>query len=382
MKKVNRQRKKKQESQGLVFQHLEKMSRTLLEKYPEVVREFAKSQNGIYALYKGNKLYYVGLAKNLRTRLRSHLRDRHRSTWDRFSIFLTTSGKHLKELESLVLRIASPKGNRTAGKFIQSRNLLPTIRKKIREIQRKERMDIIGADIPLKMEQVKSKGKTNLGGLASFISRRIHIRFRYKGKLYIAHIRKDGLITFDSKSAGSKALKEKKYKSPSGAASAIAGHAMSGWRCWTYKHSAGNWVALDNLRKKTDIKKADKIEYTEKFHMDGVNEEVKETYYKIKSRLLQINNKLIFNPQKYYISIVYERNIAFFRFRKKKIRLVVMLPEKEVKEGIKNHKIHHLSEGIQKYYNGPCCDIEISNTKDTAEVINLLKVLVLSHGKA
>lgn len=239
----------------LVFQHLEKISRTLLEKYPEVVREFAKGQNGIYALYRGDKLYYVGLAKNLRSRLRSHLRDRHRTTWDRFSIFLTISDKHLKELESLVLRIAGPKGNVITGKFIKSRNLQSTIQKKIKDIQRRERMDIIGADIPLKKERPKFERKKNLGGLSSFVSKRIHIRFKYKGKLYIAHIRTDGLITFDSKSADYERLKGKKYKSPSGAALAIAGHPMSGWRCWKYKDSTGKWIPLDNLRKKAKTEK-------------------------------------------------------------------------------------------------------------------------------
>ncbi len=46
------QQKKRRKSRCLVFQHLEKISRTLLEKYPEVIREFAKGQNEIYALYE------------------------------------------------------------------------------------------------------------------------------------------------------------------------------------------------------------------------------------------------------------------------------------------------------------------------------------------
>lgn len=139
------------------------------------------------------------------------------------------------------------------------------------------------------------------------------------------------------------------------------------------------YAGVESIEK---LDKPSEVEYTEEFHLDGVNEEVKETYYKIKDKLLKINKKLVFNPQKYYVSIIHERNVAFFRFGKKKIRLVVMLPEKDVRKKIKKHNVIHLSEGIQKFYNGPCCDIEITKKKNLTEIINLLKVLVLSHGKA
>jgi len=104
----------------LVVQHLEGMLRDVLDKYPDVVREFVRNRSGVYALYKGSRLHYVGLARNLRSRLQSHLKDRHARTWDRFSIYLTEGDEHLKELESLVLRIADPKGNRVTGRFTES----------------------------------------------------------------------------------------------------------------------------------------------------------------------------------------------------------------------------------------------------------------------
>lgn len=91
----------------LVCQHLENISRDALENYQAVIKEFVKGRHGIYALYKKDKLYYVGLASNLRNRLKHHLRDRHAHTWDRFSVYLTIKDEHLKELESLILRIAS-----------------------------------------------------------------------------------------------------------------------------------------------------------------------------------------------------------------------------------------------------------------------------------
>ena len=88
----------------LVSQHLENISRQALEKYQNVVRRYVRRRQGVYALYRRGKLYYVGLASNLRSRLAHHLRDRHRDSWDRFSVYLTIGDSHLKELESLILR--------------------------------------------------------------------------------------------------------------------------------------------------------------------------------------------------------------------------------------------------------------------------------------
>lgn len=53
----------------LVCQQLEGISRNALEKYQTIVREYVRGRQGIYALYKGTKLYYVGLASDLRFRL-------------------------------------------------------------------------------------------------------------------------------------------------------------------------------------------------------------------------------------------------------------------------------------------------------------------------
>ena len=89
----------------LVCQHLENVSRDVLEQHQDIVRQYVRQRQGVYALYRRNKLYYVGLASNLRGRLAHHLRDRHHDSWDRFSVYLTIGDRHLRELESLILRI-------------------------------------------------------------------------------------------------------------------------------------------------------------------------------------------------------------------------------------------------------------------------------------
>src|SRR3954451_25363477 len=108
----------------LVCQQLEKISRDALEKYQDIVRHYIRGRNGVYALYKRDKLYYVGLATNLRGRLKQHLKDQHGEAWDRFSVYLTIGDSHLKEMESLILRIAHPSGNKQIGKFVRCENLV------------------------------------------------------------------------------------------------------------------------------------------------------------------------------------------------------------------------------------------------------------------
>lgn len=141
-------KKTKRSETGLVVEHLENISRTAIKRYPEIITDYARRRSGVYALYKGEELYYVGLAKNLRSRLHGHLKDRHAEAWDRFSVYLTRGDEHLKELESLVLRIAAPKGNRVTGKFIGARDLLPVFRHRIADSQKRELADITIGDPP------------------------------------------------------------------------------------------------------------------------------------------------------------------------------------------------------------------------------------------
>ena len=247
--------KKKRNRKHLVVQHLENVPQEAFKRFPTVMREFARWRNGVYALYKGNRLYYVGLARNLRSRLRTHLGDRHKGLWDRFSIYLTEGDEHLKELESLVLRIASPKGNRVRGKLVGSENLRRRFRKRIKECQ-KEELALFSGEPP-EEDNGKSKEtkeptqKTGEPALASYASnKKFVIRLEHKDKRYVANVRQDGTIRFSAKGAGGPALRKVKFTSPSVAAKAVLGHAVNGWCCWRYRNKAGEWVILDRLRKK------------------------------------------------------------------------------------------------------------------------------------
>ena len=128
----------------LVSQHLENISREALEKYQNIIRRYVRRRQGVYALYRRGKLHYVGLASNLRLRLSHHLRDRHSNSWDRFSVYLTIGDSHLKELESLILRIVKPPANRQMGKFISSQDIRRMFAKDVRARQRDELTSLLG----------------------------------------------------------------------------------------------------------------------------------------------------------------------------------------------------------------------------------------------
>jgi hypothetical protein len=95
--------------------------------------------------------------------------------------------------------------------------------------------------------EIKDDGRTPV--LSKYVKNRFHIRMKYKGKNYIAHVRKDGSIKFAAESAESDRLQNEVFTSPSVAARAVVNHAMNGWRCWTFERSPGEWVPLDALRK-------------------------------------------------------------------------------------------------------------------------------------
>ena len=113
--------------------------------------------------------------------------------------------------------------------------------------------------------------------------------------------------------------------------------------------------------------------YTEEFHIENVSEKVKSIYKQIKSQMLSYDDKLIFNPQKYYVSIKKKKNFAYIKLRKKKMKIVVMLPLRIGKKMIKKHRITETSKGVQAFYGGECFNVYIENEDNLEEVVDILK---------
>ena len=69
-------------------------------------------------MYDDHGLYYVGLTnRSLRSRIQKHTRDRHKDKWKKFSWYRIQDLEHTKDIETILLRIIDPKGNRVKGKF-------------------------------------------------------------------------------------------------------------------------------------------------------------------------------------------------------------------------------------------------------------------------
>ena len=135
-KNRNNKKPEKHSTKGsLVKGYLEKKDRKgfelLLPRYKEVIGD----SSGIYALYKGRKLYYVGIAKNLLWRVDCHTKDRHKNRWDKVSFFVIDKHRYSKDTETIILRIAGPKGNGTRGKFEKHYELQDKLNKIRREMK-------------------------------------------------------------------------------------------------------------------------------------------------------------------------------------------------------------------------------------------------------
>lgn len=227
----------------LVSQYLEKISRSVLENYQDIIREYVAKRHGVYALYRGNRLYYVGLASNLRSRLRNHLRNRHGQSWDHFSVYLTIGDSHIKELESLVLRIVSPPGNKLVGKFDKAENLRNRLGQAIRQQHRELERELIGGQkrkAPVKPRAASPKNRKGQPPvLSKYVSSPLKLRAKFKNKTVAARVASNGTIRFAGKT----------YFSPSLAAKAVCNRSCNGWIFWSYERAPGDWVRLNQLRK-------------------------------------------------------------------------------------------------------------------------------------
>lgn len=230
---------------GLVLGYLERISSAVFSDFPKQLTGLVGRQHGVYALYKGDKLYYVGLASNLRGRIKNHLRDRHQGKWDRFSLYLVHETDHVKELESLALRIAEPKGNRFGGRFVDAVNLGPQLRDGLDVEHNKRVSDIFGPTRRRQVLQTKHAhagvGKRGSPPLAPHAHGGFPVMREYKGVVYKAQVLADGRVRYNGAT----------YNAPSTAGCVVrGGKHTNGWRFWKFQNARGEWISLDVLRKR------------------------------------------------------------------------------------------------------------------------------------
>lgn len=214
----------------LVVEHLENVGAEMFERYSSVITRYVDRRNGLYALYRGTDLYYVGLARNLKGRLKDHLRDRHAGAWDRFSAYLTQGDRFLKEMESLILRISLPEGNRVKGKLRGSRDLKRELEQETKALLQEELSGLFGRKATKEKKAAKDKATNN-------DTRTIHLRRDYKGKVYRATWRPDGSVKMNGRI----------YSSVSAAGRAVTKRGTNGRTFWWARNEHKEWVSLQEL---------------------------------------------------------------------------------------------------------------------------------------
>lgn len=236
-------KKEKRRSRPIVVGHLEKVGRGVFSRFHKQITECVKGSFGVYALYRQNKLYYIGLASNLKSRIRGHLKDKHGKSWTHFSLYVFRRESHIRELESLLLRIAYPEGNLQKGKLKGSLNLKPKLKGLIKaryEDDVKSWFDELKTAVKkTKHKKRKTKVTKERPLRGKFPGGKV-IYAKYKGKVYKAWVLANGGIKF----------KGNIYETPTSVAKEVVKKgAVNGWNFWKYKDENGNLVPLQKLRK-------------------------------------------------------------------------------------------------------------------------------------
>lgn len=132
-----------------------------------------------------------------------------------------------------------------------------------------------------------------------------------------------------------------------------------------------------SIEKSVDEVDKQDLDISEDYHLENKPEHIKQLFAVFKSEVKKINEQIRLNPQKYYISVINDKNVVFIQIRKKKIRFIVMKPEADIKSAIKLSTVKALSQSVQRFYNGDCAAIDIENTDSIPELLNLIRPLLI-----
>jgi hypothetical protein len=240
LKPRKRRTPKRVGTRALVVNRLENVSKDVFKQYYALITELVGDSPGIYALYDGGDLYYVGKSTELRKRVRHHLKDRHLASWTHFSLYLARREEHIHEIESLLVRISNPKGNRVIPRGRSTGAMVKKLKSLIKERQRQELANLFTskqAAGSVRRHSTKNMGAHSLAGL---VSRPTKLFRTYKGREYTATLSPKGQVT----------IKGRRFNSATAAAKAVIQRkgAVSGRAFWYIRSGSGDWVRLMEYR--------------------------------------------------------------------------------------------------------------------------------------
>ena len=191
-------------------------------------------------------MHYIGLASDLRGRIKQHLKDKHKGKWDRFSLYIIRKEDHIREVEALLTRIAEPAGNTQKGKLERSANLLPRLKREIKRKQDEEREALFehfqrqARKVRTAKTQTKRTKKKTDRPLKGFFPTGKVIYATYKGAAFKAWVYRNGRIKYHGSI----------YDTPTAAAKTIVNRkTVNGWTFWKFKNADGELNKLKMLRK-------------------------------------------------------------------------------------------------------------------------------------
>jgi hypothetical protein len=224
----------------LVVNRLENISKDIFRQYYAQITELVGDSPGIYALNDGAELYYVGKSTELRKRVRHHLKDRHLASWTHFSLYLARREEHIHEIESLLVRIANPKGNRVIPRGRSTGTLVKLLKKMVQAKQRQELLGLFGDKRAAGRVQRTTREASAAPRLAGLVGKRTKLYRTYNGREYTASLNPQGLINYNGK----------KYNSATAAAKAIVKRkgAINGRAFWYIRDANGDWVRLGDYK--------------------------------------------------------------------------------------------------------------------------------------
>ncbi len=222
---------------SLVVKKLENVSKLIFRNYYKQITDLIGNSHGIYALYDENELYYVGKSTDLKNRVKQHLKDRHYASWSHFSLYLVRKADHIGEIESLLIRIANPKGNRKKYRADKKSSLMKLLQASVKQRQQEEFNAMFGRTAAKCAST--DKGDKQAFTLDGLVRKKTALYRTYKGKEYRALLTSTGKIKLNGKI----------FATPTATAMSIVDRgSVNGWNFWYYKNAEGEWARLSDLR--------------------------------------------------------------------------------------------------------------------------------------
>ena len=222
----------------LIIHRLENLSKGWFKNHYELITKLIGKHPGIYALYDDKELYYVGKSVDLRGRVKHHLQDRHGGMWTHFSLFLLSSDRYIDQLESLVVRIVNPRGNRCKPRGDMGNTLIKQLEAMLDKKHKQEKRELFDSSRSMR-RSTRIRASSEKKSLKHLVTKHTPIYRTYKGREYKAILTGGGRIKIGNKV----------FTTPMAAAKTIIDRrAVNGWKFWYIKDLNGEWVKLSDYK--------------------------------------------------------------------------------------------------------------------------------------